>query len=97
MSQQLLGETFDIHGGGLDLVFPHHEKEIARASVDGGPWSVWMHNGLMKASTAAGKVGGRTERDRQADDVEGKISRSKGGGLASFFAARGASGFAFSC
>ena len=92
MSQQLLGETFDIHGGGLDLVFPHHENEIAQSECCHGRPMVkyWMHNGLMKASTAAGKVGGRTERDRQADDVEGKISRSKGaGGLAQLISRQG--------
>jgi len=33
MSRKLLGETFDIHGGGLDLMFPHHENEVARASA----------------------------------------------------------------
>jgi cysteinyl-tRNA synthetase len=46
----------------------------------------WLHNGLMRASTEAGKVGGRSERDG-SEDVSGKISRSKGaGGLASLIA-----------
>src|SRR5262249_33138106 len=36
MSRQLLGETFDIHGGGLDLVFPHHENEIAQSECAHG-------------------------------------------------------------
>jgi len=49
MSTRYLGETFDIHGGGVDLVFPHHENEIAQAeAATGKPFaSIWMHNGLM--------------------------------------------------
>ena len=44
-----LGETVDIHGGGLDLVFPHHENEIAQAeAITGKPFArYWMHNGLV--------------------------------------------------
>jgi len=93
MSHKILGETFDIHGGGLDLVFPHHENEVAQSECCHGKPMVkyWMHNGLMRAS-AAGKVGGRSEREAQTGDDDGaapaattetKISRSKGaGGLA---------------
>ncbi|MGD0899153.1 MAG: cysteine--tRNA ligase [Thermoguttaceae bacterium] len=64
MSRRLLGRTFDIHGGGLDLVFPHHENEIAQSeSAHGQPMAkYWMHNGLMQASGEAGKVGGRSTR-----------------------------------
>lgn len=92
MSRRLLGETFDIHGGGLDLVFPHHENELAQSECCHGKPMVkyWMHNGLMRAA-AAGKVGGRGEReaDQQAT-VETKISRSKGaGGLADLIARQG--------
>lgn len=49
MSQSLLGETFDIHGGGIDLVFPHHENEIAQAESLTGKVFVryWMHNGYL--------------------------------------------------
>ena len=49
MSQSLLGETFDIHGGGIDLVFPHHENEIAQAEALTGKVFVryWMHNGYL--------------------------------------------------
>ena len=52
MSRKLLGETFDIHGGGLDLIFPHHENEIAQSECcHGKPMAkYWMHNGLMQAS-----------------------------------------------
>ena len=49
MSCALLGETFDIHGGGADLIFPHHENEIAQSEgASGKPFArVWMHNGFV--------------------------------------------------
>ena len=50
MSEMHLGETFDIHGGGLDLVFPHHENEIAQSvcAHAGRPFArFWVHNGLL--------------------------------------------------
>jgi cysteinyl-tRNA synthetase len=49
MAMQYLGESFDIHGGGEDLVFPHHECEIAQAeAVTGRPFvNVWVHNGFV--------------------------------------------------
>ena len=84
MSRRLLGETFDIHGGGLDLVFPHHENEIAQSeSCHGKPMAkYWMHNGLMQASDEVGKVGGRQTRTAAEGDFAsqeaGKISKSKG-------------------
>jgi len=84
MSGRLLGETFDIHGGGLDLVFPHHENEIAQSeSAHGRPMAkYWMHNGLMQASSEVGKLGGRKTRAATEGDLEsqeaGKISKSKG-------------------
>ena len=50
MSCQTLGETFDIHGGGVDLQFPHHENEIAQSEgASGKPLAnVWMHNGMLQ-------------------------------------------------
>ena len=51
MAKELLGLTFDIHGGGQDLIFPHHENEIAqsRSAHDGAPLArVWMHNGFLQ-------------------------------------------------
>ncbi len=61
MSMKYLGQTLDIHGGGLDLQFPHHENELAQSeSHTGAPFSrFWMHNGLMKMGTSkmAGSVG----------------------------------------
>ena len=49
MSCALLGNTFDIHGGGADLQFPHHENEIAQSEGASGqpPATVWAHNGLL--------------------------------------------------
>src|SRR5262245_42890588 len=61
MARKLLGDTLDIHGGGLDLQFPHHENELAQSeSATGKEFArVWMHNGLLKMGTAkmAGSVG----------------------------------------
>ena len=51
MSRRYLGETFDIHGGGLDLIFPHHENEIAQTRCAFGHdvmANVWMHNGFLQ-------------------------------------------------
>ncbi len=49
MGCSLLGEHFDIHGGGLDLIFPHHENEIAQSEGANGQRfvNVWMHNGFL--------------------------------------------------
>ena len=49
MSQKYLGTTFDIHGGGMDLIFPHHENEIAQAEcATGVPFArYWIHNGFV--------------------------------------------------
>ena len=51
MSKRYLGEVFDIHGGGLDLIFPHHENEIAQSRCAHGSdvmANVWMHNGFLQ-------------------------------------------------
>ena len=51
MAGALLGETFDIHGGGIDLVFPHHENEVAQSRCAHGTdvmANVWMHNGFLQ-------------------------------------------------
>ena len=51
MSQQYLGTRFDIHGGGLDLRFPHHENELAQSSAAGhGTAGAWVHNGLVSVN-----------------------------------------------
>ncbi len=66
MSSELLGDSFDIHGGGIDLVFPHHENEIAQSecALDVEPWvPTWMHNGHLtidacKMSKSLGNIFG---------------------------------------
>jgi cysteinyl-tRNA synthetase len=51
MANKYLGESFDIHGGGLDLVFPHHENEIAQSRSAGYEFAhYWVHNGLVGVS-----------------------------------------------
>ena len=59
MSKKYLGETFDIHGGGMDLVFPHHEAEIAQSNASNGcdPANYWMHNNMI---TVDGKKMGKS-------------------------------------
>jgi cysteinyl-tRNA synthetase len=62
MASAYLGAEFDIHGGGLDLVFPHHENELAQSKAAGDPFArYWMHNGLVgiageKMSKSLGNV-----------------------------------------
>jgi cysteinyl-tRNA synthetase len=49
MAEQELGSSFAIHGGGSDLVFPHHENEIAQSEGAGRPFAkIWMHNGMIE-------------------------------------------------
>ena len=51
MAHQYLGESFDIHGGGLDLIFPHHENEIAQSEAAGYSFAKrWLHNAWVTAS-----------------------------------------------
>jgi len=55
MAKEHLGEVFDIHGGGIDLVFPHHENELAQsrcAHGTDGMANVWMHNGFLQVEGA---------------------------------------------
>ncbi len=49
MAEDELGPTFAIHGGGSDLIFPHHENEIAQSEAAGRPFArTWMHNGMIQ-------------------------------------------------
>ena len=84
MSMKYLGETLDIHGGGLDLMFPHHENELAQAECcSGKPFArYWLHNGLMQASSGS-KLGGDHNRhgdliDEQSAQEANKLAGSKG-------------------
>ena len=88
MAKKILGDTIDIHGGGLDLMFPHHENELAQSeSCTGKPFATyWLHNGLMQASGQSGKVGGGHSRHGDAADLNAakedqeanKLAGSKG-------------------
>ncbi|PKN76899.1 MAG: cysteine--tRNA ligase [Deltaproteobacteria bacterium HGW-Deltaproteobacteria-10] len=53
MSRRYLGDNFDIHGGGEDLIFPHHENEIAQSQAASGKplANYWMHNGFVKVNS----------------------------------------------
>jgi cysteinyl-tRNA synthetase len=49
LAEELLGPSFEIHGGGLDLVFPHHENELAQSGALGHPFArIWTHNGMLR-------------------------------------------------
>jgi cysteinyl-tRNA synthetase len=49
MAEKFLGPSFEIHGGGLDLVFPHHENELAQSRGAGRDFArIWMHNGMLR-------------------------------------------------
>lgn len=81
MSFELLGDTFDIHGGGNDLQFPHHENEIAQsccAHPDGGFANVWIHNEMLqvegkKMSKSLGNF--FTVRDLLDQGIPGEVIR----------------------
>ena len=70
MAHEQLGEDFDVHGGGLDLIFPHHENERAQSEAAGERFArVWMHNGMLrltgeKMSKSLGNI------DRLADALD---------------------------
>lgn len=81
MSHELLGASFDIHGGGNDLLFPHHENEIAQsrcAHPEGGFANLWMHNEMLlvegkKMSKSLGNF--FTVRDLLDQGVPGEVIR----------------------
>lgn len=79
MSKALLGDTLDIHGGGLDLQFPHHENELAQSeSATGKEFSrIWMHNGLLRMgkSKMAGSVGNVWNIADALRNVSGEVIR----------------------
>src|SRR3954468_23157190 len=72
MSMKYLGETFDIHGGGMDLLFPHHENELAQSESATGTRFVkyWLHNGLTKMKT---KLAGGEVRDEKMSGSLGNV------------------------
>jgi cysteinyl-tRNA synthetase len=72
MSMKYLGQTFDIHGGGMDLLFPHHENELAQSeSATGKPFvKYWMHNGLTRLNTKkmSGSIGNVVSAQKLIDE-----------------------------
>ncbi|MEW4487116.1 cysteine--tRNA ligase [Thalassoglobus sp. JC818] len=84
MSCKLLGPSIDIHGGGLDLMFPHHENELAQSESASGETFVkyWMHNGLMQSGKNTGKVGGGHDRHGDSpapDSTDAQIANKLAG------------------
>ncbi len=79
MAIKHLGDTLDIHGGGLDLRFPHHENELAQSeSATGKPFArIWMHNGLLKMGSGkmAGSVGNVLNVEEALKHVSGEALR----------------------
>ncbi len=79
MSLAILGEEFDIHGGGSDLLFPHHENEMAQSCAAGHPFArIWMHNEMLqvegkKMSKSLGNF--FTVRDLLDQGVPGEVIR----------------------
>ncbi len=81
MAHELLGASFDVHGGGNDLMFPHHENELAQsccAHPDGGFANVWMHNEMLlvegkKMSKSLGNF--FTVRDLLDQGIPGEVIR----------------------
>ena len=78
MSLDLLGEGFDLHGAGDDLVFPHHENERAQAEAAGHPFSrVWMHSGMVEigGEKMAKSLGNFTTLEDALDQHGGRAFR----------------------
>lgn len=74
MSMKYLGETFDIHGGGMDLMFPHHENELAQSeSATGKPFAkYWLHNGLTRIKTKL--AGGEYANEKMSGSLGNVVS-----------------------
>jgi cysteinyl-tRNA synthetase len=78
MAVHYLGESFDIHGGGLDLRFPHHENELAQSSAAGHSFAnYWVHNGLVsvQGQKMSKSLGNSVLSDELFDKVSDKAVR----------------------
>jgi cysteinyl-tRNA synthetase len=80
MSGALLGDTFDIHGGGIDLIFPHHENEIAQSRCAHGTSvmaNYWMHNGFLQVEgeKMSKSLGNFVTIHELLNDVQGQAIR----------------------
>ncbi len=90
MSSRYLGEGFDVHAGGTDLLFPHHENEIAQSEAASGSQfaRVWMHHGMV--NMARGEAGGEEKMAKSVGNVVGlreTLERVGGAALRYFFIA----------
>ena len=87
MSMELLGDSFDIHGGGMDLIFPHHENEIAQSeAATGQPYvKYWMHNGLTRFNTKKISKSDADMRQRMDELILGNLLKKFSGELIRFF------------
>ena len=74
MAEELLGPVFEIHGGGLDLVFPHHENELAQSRAIGHDFAqIWTHNGMLRfTGEKMSKSLGNVVTMREAIDTWGR-------------------------
>ena len=74
MAEQAFGPVFEVHGGGLDLVFPHHENELAQSRALGHEFArIWTHNGLLRwTGTKMAKSEGNVVTIRDAVDRWGR-------------------------
>jgi cysteinyl-tRNA synthetase len=74
MAEEIYGPAFEIHGGGLDLVFPHHENEVAQSRALGHPFAqIWAHNGMLRfTGEKMSKSSGKVETIRDAIDTWGR-------------------------
>jgi cysteinyl-tRNA synthetase len=74
MAEEIYGPAFEIHGGGLDLVFPHHENEVAQSRALGHPFAhIWAHNGMLQfTGEKMSKSSGNVETIREALDTWGR-------------------------
>ncbi|MFN2628048.1 MAG: cysteine--tRNA ligase [Gaiellaceae bacterium] len=76
MAEEIFGPAFEIHGGGLDLVFPHHENELAQSRALGHDFArLWMHNGMLEfTGEKMSKSAGNVVTLRQAIDEWGRAT-----------------------
>jgi cysteinyl-tRNA synthetase len=74
MAEEIYGPAFEIHGGGLDLIFPHHENEVAQSRSLGHPFAhIWAHNGMLQfTGEKMSKSSGKVETIREAIDEWGR-------------------------
>ncbi|HEY7089471.1 MAG TPA: cysteine--tRNA ligase [Tepidisphaeraceae bacterium] len=77
MSIKYLGQTFDIHGGGMDLMFPHHENELAQSECATGKTfaKYWLHNGLTRIQTKS--AGGQVKAEKMSKSLGNTIDARK--------------------